>query len=314
MRCTVLLILIVVEIAYIIGGGFIFWALESEAEQQHKQQQRAFNLSDIIANLTASNSCVSDEDLQNFANQIVEAAKNGLTTLKESSDWDFHGSIFFAMTVVTTIGYGNVAPTTVGGQIFCCFFAIVGIPFTMVMLLGIGNLIKTLSKKMECHLCCRNRPRLNKFMNTVVITAVGAVFFLVIPAAIFTKLEGWGYGTSIYYGIITMGSIGFGDYVAAWSCVGDACWVYRISVGIWIYLGLAWLAGIIGTMQDALEGLISKTDPKPKKKPTEDETKPDMINKVAEKEVTESDDTRTLETIISVDPIDNEIQYESVRL
>jgi len=53
-------------------------------------------------------------------------------------------------------------------------------------------------------------------------------------------------------------------YVVAWSCVGDACWVYRISVGIWIYLGLAWLAGIIGTMQDALEGLISKTDPKPK--------------------------------------------------
>lgn len=39
-----------------------------------------------------------------------------------------------------------------------------------------------------------------------------------------------------------------------------------------------------------------------------------MINGVAEKEVTESDDTRTLETIISVDPIDNEIQYESVRL
>jgi len=55
-------------------------------------------------------------------------------------------------------------------------------------------------------------------------------------------------------------------YVVAWNCVGDACWVYRISVGIWIYFGLAWLAGVIGSMQENLEGLISKANPKSKVK------------------------------------------------
>lgn len=54
MRCAVLLILILVEIAYLIAGGYIFWTLEAEAEQQQKQQQRAFNLSYIIENLTGS--------------------------------------------------------------------------------------------------------------------------------------------------------------------------------------------------------------------------------------------------------------------
>jgi len=43
---------------------------------------------------------------------------------------------------------------------------------------------------------------------------VGVAFFIIIPAAIFTDLEGWDYGTSIYYGIITATTVGFGDYVA----------------------------------------------------------------------------------------------------
>lgn len=312
MRCIVLFILIVVEVVYLIAGGFIFWALESPREQQQKQQQIAFNLSNIIDNVTASFPCASSDDLWRFANLVLEAERSGLVRGKQSSDWDFHGSIFFAMTVVTTIGYGNVVPSTVGGKLFCCFFAIIGIPFTMVMLLGIGNLLKTLSKKMECKFCCRNRPRLSKFINTAVIVTAGVGFFILIPAAIFTRLEGWGYGTAIYYGIITTTTVGFGDYVAAWNCVGNPCWVYRISVGIWIYLGLAWVAGVIGSMQEVLEGLLSKAGLKPKKTSSEDKTKPDT-NGVAETEVAEDNSPVALETI-AVDPIDNEIQYESVRL
>lgn len=312
MRCVVLLIIIVIEIVYLILGGVIFWALESSTEQNQKQQQFAFNLSHIIENITASFSCVSSDDLRRFAHRVLEAERNGLVRGKNSSNWDFHGSIFFAMTVVTTIGYGNVSPSTDGGQLFCCFFAIVGIPFTMVMLLGIGELFKALSKKMECKLCCRNRPRLNKCINTAVIVTAGIAFFVIIPAAIFTRFEGWDYGTAIYYGIVTTTTVGFGDFVAAWSCVGEPCWLYRVSVGIWIFLGLAWVAGVIGSMQEFIEGLISKADPKSKKKSPEDETKPDS-NGVSCTEVTDSVDTQAMETI-TAHPNDNEVQYESVHL
>jgi Ion channel len=43
---------------------------------------------------------------------------------------------------------------------------------------------------------------------------VGMVCFLLIPAAVFSAIQSWSYGTGIYYGIITLTSVGFGDYVA----------------------------------------------------------------------------------------------------
>ena len=39
----------------------------------------------------------------------------------------FHGNIS---------GYGNIAPVTFAGRLFCIFFAIVGIPFTLSVMAG----------------------------------------------------------------------------------------------------------------------------------------------------------------------------------
>lgn len=52
MRAVVLLIIILVEIVYLIAGGFIFWALESSREQEQKTAQRNFNLSALLTNIS----------------------------------------------------------------------------------------------------------------------------------------------------------------------------------------------------------------------------------------------------------------------
>ncbi len=57
-----------------------------------------------FAAVSASNSCLSDDELQHFANRVLDAERSGLVTSKQSNNWDIHGSMFFAMTVVTTIG------------------------------------------------------------------------------------------------------------------------------------------------------------------------------------------------------------------
>lgn len=42
-------------------------------------------------------------------------------------DWDFYGSVFFAATTITTIGYGHVAPQTEFGKIAVVLYALVGV-------------------------------------------------------------------------------------------------------------------------------------------------------------------------------------------
>lgn len=55
--------------------------------------------------------------------------------------WSFSDSILFAFTVITTIGYGNVAPQTFSGRLFCIFYGLIGIPFTLLAIADLGKFI-----------------------------------------------------------------------------------------------------------------------------------------------------------------------------
>ena len=41
-------------------------------------------------------------------------------------NWNYHNAFFFAGTLATTIGYGNVVPRTDNGRIFCLIFVALG--------------------------------------------------------------------------------------------------------------------------------------------------------------------------------------------
>nr|VZI13860.1 unnamed protein product [Spirometra erinaceieuropaei] len=56
-----------------------------------------------------------------------------LQTYDISSAWDFDKALFFCATVVTTIGYGRLAPKTQSGKVFCIVFGCIGIPFTIFL-------------------------------------------------------------------------------------------------------------------------------------------------------------------------------------
>jgi hypothetical protein len=46
---------------------------------------------------------------------------------EENSAWVFESSFLFAMTIVTTIGYGHVTPKSWEGYIICICYATIGI-------------------------------------------------------------------------------------------------------------------------------------------------------------------------------------------
>lgn len=41
-------------------------------------------------------------------------------------------------------GYGNIAPVSTAGRVFCILFAIVGIPFTLSVIADVGQIFATL--------------------------------------------------------------------------------------------------------------------------------------------------------------------------
>uniref|UniRef100_A0A8C9NG65 Potassium two pore domain channel subfamily K member 15 n=1 Tax=Serinus canaria TaxID=9135 RepID=A0A8C9NG65_SERCA len=130
--------------------------------------------------------------------------------------WKFAGSFYFAITVITTIGYGHAAPGTDAGKVFCMFYAILGIPLTLVMFQSLGErmntVVRLLLKKIKK--CLGMRTTHVSIENMVLVGFLSCMGTLCIGAAAFSYFEGWTFFHAYYYCFITLTTIGFGDFVA----------------------------------------------------------------------------------------------------
>lgn len=107
-------------------------------------------------------------------------------------------------------GYGHISPSTASGRLFCIFYALIGIPLTGVFLTGLGqNLSKPLTIFRN-----KSQNKCIKILKTVVIGILGFAILIFLPALGFHRLEDWSMFEGIYYAVITLTTVGFGDYVA----------------------------------------------------------------------------------------------------
>lgn len=84
------------------------------------------------------------DNLTQIINMFLEEQNVPILTVdfgaeKLHTNWDFFNSFFFAITVVTTIGYGHLAPSTTLGRCFTLVYALFGIPMTGILLGAIGD-------------------------------------------------------------------------------------------------------------------------------------------------------------------------------
>uniref|UniRef100_A0A8D2ISX6 Potassium two pore domain channel subfamily K member 17 n=1 Tax=Varanus komodoensis TaxID=61221 RepID=A0A8D2ISX6_VARKO len=232
-------LLLLAYVSYLLLGSAAFWALESPVEREQAQWllQEKWNL---LENYT----CLEPDDLERLA-RIIGAYKSGLYLKGNTSlgRWDYVGSFFFSVSAVTTIGYGNLSPSTVASQVLCIFFALFGIPLNLVVLNRIGQLMLS-----GVH-ACRGAAVLTR---TCALVA-GLLLFLLLPPLLFVAIEGWTYEEGFYYSFITLSTIGFGDYVIGMNPERTYPGWYKNVVSLWILFGMAWLALMINLCISLLE-------------------------------------------------------------
>ena len=67
-------------------------------------------------------------DLDTLKKFVVEYYNNFNYDMTEDweYDWDFPKAWLFTITIMTTVGYGHIAPKTFGGKMFCILYALIG--------------------------------------------------------------------------------------------------------------------------------------------------------------------------------------------
>ncbi|KAI4905084.1 hypothetical protein NFI96_016808 [Prochilodus magdalenae] len=253
-RFLSLLLLGVVYVSYVLIGGAIFWKLEGE-----EVDNQIAALKEKRSALLQVYPCLGQHGLEELAELIQASTKNGLSLKGNHTAggfWKFTSSAVFAATVVTTIGYGNISPTTMPGQIFCVVFALFGIPLNMLVLNRVGKYMLAVERKFCNFIASKTNyqkcVRVSIHFGFFLISSVG---YFVSPMLLFRQYEDWTYSQAIYYCFITLSTIGFGDYVADYNPDKEYPDWYGCIMGSWIFFGMAWLALVINHSIDLMEGL-----------------------------------------------------------
>ncbi|CAL8312629.1 unnamed protein product [Lota lota] len=265
MKWKTVLAVFVVVVGYLVAGGLVFSALEQPFESNQK-----ITITAEKAAFLDRHGCVAPAELEAIIKHSVEAVNAGVSPIGDtsynSSHWDIGSAFFFAGTVITTIGYGNIAPSTEGGKIFCILYAIFGIPLFGFLLAGVGDQLGTIFVKSIAKVEKMFRRKHNQISQTKIRVAstllfilAGCILFVTIPAVVFKHIEGWTGLEAIYFVVITLTTVGIGDYVAGGDRRIEYREWYRPLVWFWILVGLAYFAAVLSMIGDWLRVLSKKT-------------------------------------------------------
>ncbi|TNN65475.1 Potassium channel subfamily K member 5 [Liparis tanakae] len=227
-------------IFYLSIGAAIFQVLE-----EPNWKEAAKNYTARKDTILKKYPCLTQDDLDKILEVVSDAAGQGVTITgsKTFNNWNWPNAVIFAATVITTIGYGNIAPKTPKGRVFCIFYGLFGVPLCLSWISELGKFFGGRAKHLGQYLTKKGFSlRKAQFTCTAIFLLWGVLVHLVLPPFVFMSQEGWTYIEGLYFSFVTLTTIGFGDLVAGVEPNKEYPTLYRYFVEVWIYLGLAWLS------------------------------------------------------------------------
>jgi len=248
---------IVCYVLFLCAGAAVFQVLERPHEDdivaRLQEHRRAF---------LVENTCVSDQELEALIREIVLATNRGVNArnnvTQSEPNWSFGQALFFASTVVTTIGYGRVTPLSEAGKAFCVIFAVVGIPLTLVLFTALVERLMIPTRVLLYWLYGKLGHLYKVFhiqiLHLFIIFLVHVTFFMLIPAAIYTVLEPqWNYLDAFYYCFISLSTIGLGDYIPGDTTDQPHRALYKVATTFYLLMGITMLLLLITVFYDIPE-------------------------------------------------------------
>ncbi|KAK0397516.1 hypothetical protein QR680_002152 [Steinernema hermaphroditum] len=208
-------------ILYLLAGAYVFYYIEGEREVERNGMYRNFIIDqreEFVYEMSKLKNITEIDTRLNLFLKEISALNISVERYLTLSDvernvtrrWTFASSVLFSFTILTTIGYGNVAPTTYWCQMFTMVYGAFGIPLFLITIADLGrffktgimSLIKAIYKK---ELKKQGERKLLREIGEVVLVAILFLAFIAAGSAVLPMWEHeLSYFDSLYFSYIRM--------------------------------------------------------------------------------------------------------------
>ncbi|CAH0561130.1 unnamed protein product [Brassicogethes aeneus] len=247
---------------YLLMGASIFYVIESKEEflRMERENEERREIEGLIKHYYPDG---DKKFLDRLATYCEKPLAVDMSREKSEEKWDFYHSLFFVITVVSTIGYGNLAPTTMLSRIIMIFYALIGIPINGIVMISLGSYFGSKFEKLyhrwKSAKMQYDSTKLGLVSQIFLYLIPGFVFFIFLPSLIMVMFEGWNYDVAVYYAFVTLTTIGFGDFVSGVKNeyhVNDIWYMtYKIFLLFWVIGGIGYVLMVINFIT---RGMMSK--------------------------------------------------------
>ncbi|TMS37062.1 hypothetical protein L596_004078 [Steinernema carpocapsae] len=241
-------------VLYLLAGAYVFYYVEGENETRRNGIYRDFIIDqkdDFVYEISKlRNTSEIDKRLNIFLREISALNMTvdrylslGDINRNVTKRWTFATSVLFSFTILTTIGYGNIAPTTYWCQMFTMVYGAFGIPLFLITIADLGrffktgimSIIKTVYKR---ELKKAGERKLIREIGEVVLVAVLFLAFIAAGSAVLPMWEQeLSYFDSLYFSYMSLTTIGLGDIVPRRMDFLLPTLIY-ITIGLWLTTAL----------------------------------------------------------------------------
>ncbi|XP_037374164.1 potassium channel subfamily K member 7 [Talpa occidentalis] len=194
-------------------GAVVLQALERPSALRRQAQLRA----QLVTFREKYGDCLPPGALEELLGTALVAQAHGVSGLgngSEASNWDLPSALLFTASILTTTGYGHMAPLSAGGKAFCVVFAALGLPASLVLVATLRHCLLPLFSCPCAWVAARWQlaPARAALLQAAGLGLLVAGTFVLLPAVVLWSVQGdSSLLEAVYFCFGSLSTIGLGD-------------------------------------------------------------------------------------------------------